>query len=199
MITTELTYLDYPVMIDLETAGLSPNAPIAAIGAVRFNPEGGPTVGPNPEFYVAVNLVGQTPPDASTMYWWMKQSDEARAAFCEGEKGVPLAEALWMLHGWLLGQPASLFESSSEFRGEVWVRGDRDSVWLDEAYRRIGEPLPYKYNMVRDQRTLVKFAEERGVEMPFNEGVGHNALADAKYQVACLQTVFRAFPHPEGF
>lgn len=195
----EMTYLDYPVMIDLETAGLSPNAPIAAIGAVRFNPEGGPTVGPNPEFYVAVNLIGQAPPDASTMYWWMEQSDEARAAFCEGKNGMPLGKALYRLHQWLTGDAGHLFEPGPIFEGEVWVRGDRDSVWLDEAYRRVGEPLPYKYSQVRDQRTLVKFAESRGLEMPVNEGVGHNALADAQYQVACLQHVFRAFPHPEGF
>ena len=94
MITTELTYLDYPVMIDLETAGLSPNAPIAAIGAVRFNPEGGPTVGPHAEFYVAVNLVGQAPRDASSVYLWMEQSDEARAAVREGTDGMPLGKAL---------------------------------------------------------------------------------------------------------
>lgn len=188
-----------PVMIDLETGGIGPSAPIAAIGAVRFNPDGSPMDGAENEFYVAVNLIGQGPPDASTMYWWMKQSDEARAAFCEGEQGVSLLTALWKLRHWLAGptEHRVVMNHLNEpivFTGELWVRGDRDSVWLDEAHRREKMPLPYKYSQVRDQRTLTKFAEERGVSMPFNEGVGHNALADAKYQVACLHEVFKVYP-----
>ena len=187
-----------PVMIGLETAGIGPSAPIAAIGAVRFSYDGTPLEGPDNEFYVSVNLIGQPQPDASTFYWWMKQSDEARAAICEGENGLGLLSALWKLRHWLAGHTPhrTVMDLNAEVvhPGEVWVRGDRDSVWLDEAHIRNKLPLPYKYSQVRDQRTMVKFAEARGVDMPFPEGVAHNALADAKHQVECLQAVFKVYP-----
>lgn len=188
----------HPVMIDLETAGLSPSAPIAAIGAVRFSHDGTPLEGPDNEFYVSVNLIGQTPPDASTFYWWMKQSEEARAAICEGERGIGLLSALWKLRHWLAGPTehsvVMRLDLDVPFTGEVWVRGDRDSVWLDEAHKRHNLPLPYKYSKVRDQRTMVQFGADRGVDIPFQEQTAHNALLDARYQVECLQAVFKAYP-----
>jgi len=183
------SYLNYPISLDLETAGIRPDAPIAAIGAVRFSPDGSPMDGPAHKFYLAVNLEGQTPPDASTFYWWMQQSDEARAAFCEGKGGATLSQALCRLRGWISGGQAG-----EAFRGELWVRGDRDSVWLESAHKACLLPLPYEYSKVRDQRTMVKFAEERGVQMPEREGTYHNALDDAVYQAACLQAVFKAYP-----
>lgn len=186
-----------PIMIDLETAGIGPTAPIAAIGAVRFNLDGTPMEGPDNEFYVAVNLVGQTTPDASTMYWWLKQSDEARAAFCKGENGLSLLSALWKLRHWLAGplehRRVMDLNLPVVFEGELWIRGDRDSVWLDEAHKRLNIPLPYKYNKVRDQRTMVQFGADRGVDIPWAE-TAHNALLDAKNQVECLQAVMKVYP-----
>lgn len=71
------------LMIDLETMGNKPAAPIVAIGAVFFDPKSGEL---GAEFYVAVNLAsameqGATP-DGATILWWLKQSAEARAAIC---------------------------------------------------------------------------------------------------------------------
>lgn len=189
--------LDYPVMIDLETGGLGPNAPIAAIGAVRFTTDGTPLPGSQHELYIPVTLAGQPAPDASTMYWWMRQSDEARAAFCEGEHGgLDLFNALWKLRLWLLGlnEGDLAVDKPREFGGEVWVRGDRDSVWLEQAHLRSNMKLPYRFNKVRDQRTLVEFAIDRGVEMPEWRDGAHHALEDARYQVECLQAVWKAYP-----
>lgn len=41
------------LMIDLETMGKKPNAPIVSIGAVFFNPQSGEL---GPEFYAVVSL-----------------------------------------------------------------------------------------------------------------------------------------------
>ena len=193
-----------PVMIDIETGGIRPDAPIASIGAVRFKPDGTRLEGPENEFYMAINLVGpnQPAPDASTMYWWMRQSEEARAAFCEGEHGARLSDALYALRHWLSGAVRPDFvdpDLKVVFQGEVWIRGDRDSVWLDEAYRRCGWPLPYKYSKVRDQRSIVEFARSRGVDIPFQEETAHNALLDARYQVDCLAAVFKHWPSMESY
>lgn len=185
---------ELPVSIDLETASLGPQAPIAAIGAVRFvpNPDEHVLSGSH-EFYVAIDLSKQTPIDTSTFYWWLKQSDEARQAILDGEGALSLPNALRALWKWLQADAVPQGRASN-FTGNLWIRGDRDSVWLEEAHKREGLDLPYRYNNVRDQRTLVDFAEERGVVMPHRSGLVHDALEDARYQAQCLQAVFQRWP-----
>jgi hypothetical protein len=70
-------------MIDLETMGNKPNAPIVSIGAVFFDPSTGELGG----FYRVVSLKssvdGGAIPDPETIMWWMQQSEEARMAICD--------------------------------------------------------------------------------------------------------------------
>jgi hypothetical protein len=191
---------EYPVSIDLETAGLGPAAPIIAIGAVRFSPNpsnqvlAGPPAGVSNEFHVAVNLEGQAPIDPSTFYWWLEQSRNTQQVALEGKGGISLGNALRALWQWLQADTTPIGRNSN-FTGELWIRGDRDSVWLEEAHKREGIAVPYSFRKVRDQRTLVEFAESRGLYMPDREGgVAHDALDDARYQAQCLQIIFKAFP-----
>lgn len=188
---------EFPVSIDLETAGLGTDAPIIAIGAVRFAPQpscqlltGTPA---SNEFHVAVNLVGQTPIDPSTFYWWLEQSKEAQAGALEGKDGISLGNALRALWQWLQAD-STVVGRNSNFTGKLWIRGDRDSVWLEEAHKREGIKTPYQFRNVRDQRTMVEFAEERGMVMPMRHSVAHDALEDARYQAECLQMVFEQYP-----
>ena len=71
------------LMIDLESMGKKPNAPIVSIGAVFFNPLTGEL---GQEFYMAVSLESAMDqgavPDGDTILWWLKQSSEARSAIC---------------------------------------------------------------------------------------------------------------------
>jgi hypothetical protein len=186
---------EYPVSIDLETAGLGTNAPIIAIGAVRFVPNPSRQTLPfgNHDFHVAVNLVGQTPIDPETFYWWLNQNAEARGGALEGQGGLSLGNALRALWQWLQAD-TTVVGRNSNFEGEMWIRGDRDSVWLEEAHKREGVAIPYKFRNVRDQRTIVDFAERRGLVMPHRNGVAHDALDDARYQAECLQAVFERYP-----
>lgn len=70
------------LMIDLETMGNKPTAPIVAIGAVFFDPTSSEL---GAEFYVAVNLASAmeqgAKPDGDTILWWLKQSAEASPRF----------------------------------------------------------------------------------------------------------------------
>lgn len=81
------------LMIDLETMGNKPNAPIVSIGAVFFEPETGEI---GPELYTAVDLKSEVAlgaaPDADTILWWLTQSSEARAAIT-GD-ALPIRDAL---------------------------------------------------------------------------------------------------------
>lgn len=69
------------LMVDLETMGNKPNAPIVAIGAVFFEPTTGEL---GQQFYTAVNLASDMAvgavPSGDTINWWLMQSSEARAA-----------------------------------------------------------------------------------------------------------------------
>lgn len=186
--------IDYPVSIDLESAGIGPDAPIAAIGAVRFSKNADfPLIGPAHEFQVAIDLKGQAAIDPSTFYWWLRQSPEAQAGMLDGEGGLSLGNALRALWQWLQADSVPLGRKSN-FAGELWVRGDRDSVWLESAHKREGMAMPYEFRKVRDQRTLVEFAEERGVDMPMRHSVAHDALEDARFQAQCLQAVYARWP-----
>jgi exodeoxyribonuclease VIII len=187
---------ELPVSIDLETAGLSPNAPILSIGAVRFVKDPSHMVLSPPErheFQVAIDLQGQAPIDPSTFYWWLGQSREAQQAVLEGKGGLSLGNALRALWQWLQAD-STVVGRESNFTGELWIRGDRDSCWLEEAHKREGIKPGYRFSKVRDQRTMVEFAEARGMVMPYRSGVAHDALEDARYQAECLQAIFQRWP-----
>lgn len=187
---------ELPVSIDLETAGLAPNAPILSIGAVRFvkDPTHMLLLPPERhEFSCTIDLKGQAPIDPSTFYWWLKQSREAQDGVLEGEGGLSLGNALRALWQWLQADSTTVGRESN-FTGELWIRGDRDSCWLEEAHKREGIKPAYQFRKVRDQRTMVEFAEARGLVMPHRSGVAHDALEDARYQAECLQAIFQRWP-----
>lgn len=81
------------IMLDLETMGNGSNSAIIAIGAVAFD-----TNGVKDKFYQQVNLKSSVDAgmemDASTVLWWLKQSDSARKAFKDNEKSLSIANAL---------------------------------------------------------------------------------------------------------
>ncbi|WP_440517749.1 3'-5' exonuclease, partial [Serratia sarumanii] len=132
-------------MLDLETLGKKPSAPILTIGAVLFNPHSGEL---GEQFYTAVDLqsvmAGKATPDADTIIWWMKQSSEARAAICVD--GAPsLLSALYDLNKFIranVANPRSL---------RVWGNGAVfDNVILRESYQRECVPLPWEWYNDRD-------------------------------------------------
>lgn len=184
-----------PVSVDLETMGLDFDAPVFAIGAVRFTEDGSPLPKGCPgEFYRLISLKGQAPVEISTLYWWLDQSAEARAELKLSEKAPNVCAVLSEFTAWLTGHQSTW----GTFEGAVWVRGDRDGAWLENMYKRIaGREIPYRYNKVQNQRTLLDFAErhmnmdvwvERTTPM-------HHALHDARYQAECLQQVFKRYPN----
>jgi hypothetical protein len=165
------------VMIDLETMGTNDNAAIIAIGAVAFDFEG--NIGP--EFYELVDLNSSVSKggvmDASTVLWWMKQSDEARKEF---EKVADLEP--YVLEG---------FENFIEQFDDVKVWGNGasfDNVILANAYRRNDIPTPWKYYNDRCYRTMKNLHGDIKME---REGVHHNALADAISQAKHLQRILK--------
>ncbi|WP_168386189.1 3'-5' exonuclease [Erwinia amylovora] len=177
------------LMLDLETMGTKPDAPIVSIGAVFFDPQSSEL---GEEFYVAVNLTsaieqGATP-DGDTIMWWLKQSAEARAAICTDDT-KHIAEALSEL---------SLFISSNSDNPsylKVWGNGTNfDNVILRSSYERAGQTCPWKFWNDSDVRTIVTLGRKIGFDpkrdMPF-DGERHNALADAIHQAKYVSAIWQ--------
>lgn len=176
------------LMIDLETMGNKPNAPIVAIGAVFFEPESGEL---GPEFYTAVNLESETAlgavPDANTILWWLTQSSEARSAItCDP---TPISNALTQLSEFA----ASHCENKKNLY--VWGNGASfDNVILRAAYERCQLPPCWNWFNDLDVRTIVKLGRAVGFDpkrdMPF-DGERHNALADAIHQAKYVSAIYQ--------
>jgi exodeoxyribonuclease VIII len=70
------------VMVDIETLGRGPYAPVVSIGAVAFDPDvSGDNIGSTFHRKMTFKAASyQRVPDQSTLDWWAKQPAEAQAA-----------------------------------------------------------------------------------------------------------------------
>ena len=178
------------LMVDLETMGSNPGAPIVSIGAVFFEPSTGET---GPEFYQVVDLASAmssgAQPEASTILWWMKQSSEARSALLV-EDAADLDVALTLFSEFLCENAANGAKSV-----QVWGNGATfDNVLLKQSYELVGGAAPWRYINDRDVRTIVELGNAVGInpryDIPF-EGDKHNALADAHHQAKYVSAIWQ--------
>ena len=178
------------LMLDMETMGNSPDAPIVSIGAVFFDPSTGNT---GAEFYQIVSLESSMSfgmkPDASTIQWWLKQSSEARSAILvDGAMG--LREVLELLADFIAENAANGSHSV-----QVWGNGcSFDNVILRRAYVLTETPFAVPFWNDRDVRTMVELGKSVGInprfDIPF-EGDLHNALSDARHQVKYVSAIWK--------
>lgn len=159
-------------MLDLETLGVSSDAHILSIGAVQFDPaekELGRTlhikIDARPQLGAVI--------DASTVLWWMKQSDAARAALVEGDR-LPLGIALARLRDFLF---------STQF---LWSNGPTfDEVIIRRAFQRCSLEFPVHFAGSRCFRTIRHVTDL--IYQPPEKA--HDALEDAMAQARFVQQV----------
>ncbi|EJK9281172.1 3'-5' exoribonuclease [Escherichia coli] len=172
------------LMIDLETMGKNPDAPIISIGAIFFDPQTGDM---GPEFSKTIDLdTAGGVIDRDVIKWWLKQSREAQSAIMTDE--IPLDDALLQLREFI-------DENSGEFFVQVWGNGANfDNVILRRSYERQGIPCPWRYCNDRDVRTIVELGKaidfDARTAIPF-EGERHNALDDARYQAKYVSVIWQ--------
>jgi len=178
------------LMVDLETMGKKPGAPIVSIGAVFFDPSSGKT---GAEFYQVINLESSMSfgarPDASTILWWLKQSPEARSAIVVDDT-VGLVEALEQFLDFIAENAANGSRAV-----QLWGNGSSfDCSLLEAAFELADTPLPIPRWNYRDVRTVVVLGKAIGLnshyDIPF-EGDQHNALADARHQVKYVSAIWQ--------
>lgn len=183
------------LMLDLETMGSSPDAPVVAIGAVFFEPETGEI---GKRFYTPVSLASDmeagAQPDGDTIIWWLKKSAAARSEICRDD-AVHISKALVDFNNFL-----------HEYAGEhlsklqVWGNGATfDNVIMKQAFKRCGLPVPWQFRNDRDVRTLVALGKLIGYD-PIRDmsfaGDLHNALDDAIHQAKYASVIHQRLMAP---
>ena len=165
------------IMIDLETADITPSAVILTVGAQMFDPLGeGIIEGENAQFYARVDTESQPNRtiDDGTLAWWGTQPQEAQDEAFGPENRVPLKEVLERLYKMIWASK------------HVWTNGAFDMTILENAYKQSGMALPWKYHVVRDTRTVYSLWPD----LPKPEAA-HHALDDCWRQIALLQATLQ--------
>jgi len=178
------------LMVDVESLGKKPDAPIVSIGAVFFDPASGQT---GPEFYKVISLESAMEwggvPDASTIIFWLKATPEARSEIVMDD-AIPLDDALLQFKDFIAENAANGKDSV-----QVWGNGASfDNILLKDSYDRTGIPCPWKHWNNRDVRTIVELGKAVGYtpryEIPF-EGEPHKAISDARHQVKYVSAIWQ--------
>ena len=183
-VITSTSRLWHHLMIDLETMGKNPDAPIISIDAIFFDPQTGDM---GPEFSKTIDLeTAGGVIDRDVIKRWLKQSREAQSAIMTDE--IPLDDALLQLREFI-------DENSGEFFVQVWGNGANfDNTILRRSYERQGIPCPWRYYNDRDVRTIVELGKaidfDARTATPF-EGERHNALDDARYQAKYVSAIWQ--------
>lgn len=181
-------------MIDIEAWGTTPGCAIASIGAAFFDPfedysDDIPTI---PMFYRNVSLdsclhAGLTI-DESTVFWWMKQGEEARQALSEPEP-ISLSRAMKDLKDFYWTQKGQIGKKAIY----TWSHGlTYDLPFLSYAAKKVNVQEPWMYQNCRDTRTLFDLAFA-GKKPKFQDNdVKHHALYDSMTQIVQVQEAYRA-------
>ncbi len=179
------------IMLDVECMGKGNKAALTSLGAVVFNPSNGEL---GADFEEVINLNSSAyygDIDASTVIWWLQQSEEARYIYQKDTPKSSLKDALTEFNQWLadIGDPNDIC---------VWGNGKEfDNVIVQNAFKacRI-KPNFINWNDL-DVRTIVKMGKEILHIDPKStlerEGVHHSALADAKFQARYVSEIWQAF------
>ena len=179
------------IMIDLETLDTEPSAVILSIGACEFDRETG-DIGRT--FYKKVSMescmkAGLTM-SASTIKWWMEQSDEARKEAFSGSTHLKLA--LNKLNYWI--NPVAGWRKRMPSKKLIWANAPSfDMVIIRNAYRAVDLKcdLPH-FRYERDVRTLKALYPSVKVS---EVGTAHNALDDCIYQSKLVAALLAVFNH----
>ncbi|CAJ0999052.1 hypothetical protein SODG_002738 [Sodalis praecaptivus] len=181
------------LMIDIETLGVRASAPLAAIGAVFFEPSTGEL---GEAFYARVDPRSDEAAGAraevDTALWWLCQDAQARAELIIDPR-LSASDALNALLSYI---KVSQMPAGRKHLN-IWCKGGSfDVVILSAAFERHGLPIPWHFWRVRDMRTLQCLAQATGYCSPARQTLKHHALDDARYQAQVVAEIWQRHSDP---
>lgn len=178
------------VMIDTETLGRTPGSVVRSVAAVEFDPQTGET---GRQKVWKIDLTDSIrygfKVEASTLKWWMMQSDEARREFVEGAE-TPLEDFLEDFMQFIAatdeGNDFTLWCLQLDF--DVAMLRSMCSWYNLNVYRCDEEVLPWNFRKVRDVRPYMDALDSAGL-LPPKVADRHTPLADCLAQINCVHLV----------
>lgn len=178
------------VMIDTETLGRTPGSVVRSMAAVEFDPQTGET---GRQKVWKIDLTDSIrygfKVEASTLKWWMMQSDEARREFVEGAE-TPLEDFLEDFMQFIAatdeGNDFTLWCLQLDFY--VAMLRSMYSWYNLNVYRCDEEVLPWNFRKVRDVRPYMDALDSAGL-LPPKVADRHTPLADCLAQINCVHLV----------
>jgi hypothetical protein len=188
------------IMLDIETLGLRPGCSVVSVAMVRLSDLQSMQINLDRETQGKVGLLESQ----ETLIWWGQQSHAAQAAAFLNPHDARTALAYvgqWMR--WAIAPDGNMDVAPDPWF--LWCHGAGfDAPILEYAFERFGLQAPWRYDQIRDTRTLYDLA---GVNLwDFSEGERHIAINDAMCQAkAAIQALrclapkkTRYFWHPES-
>ena len=173
------------LMIDLETMGTKSDSIITQIGLVLFDRDKIVS-----EFKVNVDINDAIrrglSVEGDTLYWWLKQSDEARKSIYSGKK-LTCKEATLQIYDWLKQNGITNQDDAKDLL--VWGNGsDFDNVIFANFLVKSGGKVFWKFWNNRCFRTALTLTPSVVRVQP---KVAHDALEDAKAQALTLIGIWK--------
>lgn len=168
-------------MIDIETIGTAANTVVLSVGCCMFNKDG---VHSKIEWTLDMEeqiKLGRTF-DQDTLWFWMKQSTEAKKAFDPKIPKIPLKDFFIAFESYIDGELAKLKEKRDELK-PYGNGANFDITIIEDLYRNQGagkDAIPWKFWNIRCYRTLDALTKCK--DLVKREGIFHNAADDAEFQ-----------------
>lgn len=180
------------IMMDIETLDLAPRAIVTQLAFVAFDLDDPTAILREVEEYLPIQpqLALSRTLNADTLIWWMQQSDDARAKF-KASSGNDMDEITALVNS-VATKMGRVIADADYY--ELWARGPQfDAVVVESLLGDFGQETPWKYDTVRDLRTLLGLAGvDTKADVPMPTGLtSHHALSDCKYQILCYEEGMR--------
>jgi len=186
------------LMTDTETLGTRVGSVVLSVAFVRFTDEACFQINLSVPEQQALGLEI----DNDTLAWWHQREAESPGIYARATQGaLPLRQGLEYIASWI-----EWARNGTDF--DVWCHGATfDCPLLEELYRRVGIPCPWRFWQVRDTRTLYDLAcinpKDYAVPPPhvaLNDAIGQTRAANAALAVLARahQAQHRYFFHPES-
>lgn len=174
------------IMVDIESLDLGPRSAILQVGVIAFPIDDPETVQRKVDQYFPIQpqlALGRTV-SFDTVLWWMNQDDKARERFIDN-KGNDMDELTALVRS-VHRKIGEMIESVGPTSVEVWAKGPQlDTVNMETLFSDCGLDTPWRYDVVRDLRTLMALAGVHTADVDSSGIVPHVAVSDCQFQIRC--------------